>query len=344
MAKKGHQDLWLEAAQAKKAGKPYTHKEWNKLLGEYNAIAAHVAAPFAKELIDPADVSNYYTKVIVVADKPTATASLIRSVGTFFTDNILPIFDSRGLGILAQVQESTHDACSATNAIRSFVTGHGQKLLEMTDFDAAAICSLLDVAAPKGVAEGAESVQLVQTRYISDRVGVHDIHPATEALIALAVFLSTLTIGFFFGLLYSLSIPAILAGLLYIDMPVTTTVKVPQPPTPAPKVYLPPHLAKAARVAAKPAEPLIPLPSKTLPPGPKRAQPRAAHPRKGPQAPVRRVPAVLKGWGNVEDTIREGDAQAVRDRAERAKAMEGKPLGAWTEKHGARYAKAVKEE
>ena len=214
----------------------------------------------------------------------------------------------------------------------------------MTEFDAAEICNLLELPAPKGAVEVAESVQLVRTRYISDYLGVTVLHPATKGLIALALIMATMAIGYFFGPLISLSVPTILGGLLYLDKPTTMVVESTPPPVQAPKVCLPPHLRKATQAIPKPAAPAAQPPKKTSPPRSSRAQPRAAHLRKGPQAPVRRAPPVLKGWGDVENTIREGDAQAVRDRAERVKAMEGQPMGAWTERHGGRYVKAIKEE
>jgi hypothetical protein len=43
------------------------------------------------------------------------------------------------------------------------------------------------------------------------------------------------------------------------------------------------------------------------------------------------------------ETIQASDEKARVERDARNKASEGKPLGVWTEKHGARYVKAVSE-
>ena len=311
--------------------------------------------PFAKELIDHRNISNYYTKVMVVTSSNPTT--LFERGRSFLFNAVLPYFDTSGLGLLARIRGSNNTDLSHVDTIRSFVTGREQKFLALSSYDVKAVCDFLGAAAPLGSITVAESAELLRLRHLSDRVGIHYIDPLNQALIALALAMAALMMGYFFTPLASLAIPLVVAGLFGLEMAIASSVKRNQERVAA----LAPHIKNGYKVPARPAppafgatqpvsKPVAPHHKKPSPARPNRFKPRGFNGRKANNAPVsavqprsQRPPVSVPGWGNVLETIQASDEKARVERDARNKASEGKPLGVWTEKHGARYVKAVSE-
>lgn len=311
--------------------------------------------PFAKELIDHRNISNYYTKVMVVTKSdPTTFFERGRS---FLFNTVLPYFDTSGLGLLARIKGFNNTDLSHVDTIRSFVTGREQKFLALSSYDVKVVCDFLGAAAPLGSIKVAESAELLRLRHLSDRVGVHYISSLNQVLIALGLTMAALVMGYFFTPLASLAIPLVVASLLGLEMAIASSVKRNQERVAAPV----PHIKNGYKVPARPAppafgatqavaKPVAPHHKKPSPTRPNRFKPRGFNGRKANNAPVsaaqprsQRPPVSVSGWGNVLETIQASDEKARVERDARNKASEGKPLGVWTEKHGTRYVKAVSE-
>lgn len=254
----GDMPIWHEAVQAKKAGKPYDHADWDVFLGRYDAIVTHLATPFAEELTDKKN--HPLAKVIVITKSPSASVG--DRARAFLANQLFPLIDPWVFGYLAHIKYLVGNRLLDYDCIRARL-GPQQDLIAVDDFDRETICTFLGNPVPQGLIQATESLFIARLRYVEEYIGRNYVHPLNLVLIAVSIAMAAM-LAIVTGPLVLRAIVAVF-GILIITFLTTSPAPAETKTAIPPSALVPPHLRKKATLSDEGSQKitLMPAPAAT---------------------------------------------------------------------------------
>lgn len=142
--------LWLEAAQLRHTGRSYTKSDYDKLIGDHDAIVGAPACYFHEDLV------KLYPNVKVILVSRDTNADIVVKLLEMITSRFWQQVDPTYFGTIhrfLKLHANSNEACRANNEILIRETVRAQNLLEIRNLIAwVPLCEFLGVRNPEATA------------------------------------------------------------------------------------------------------------------------------------------------------------------------------------------------